>query len=337
MMEEKNLLLSIIIPVYNVEKYIRTCLESVFLQGLDKSRFEVIIINDGTQDNSIGVISDIIKKHSNIILVNQDNRGLSEARNKGLTIAKGEYVLMVDSDDLLIENKLNNLLDIAIKSRVDILVADFCEMTDEQIAEYHNNKEIIPEEKIVKTVNKNGYQLFLDDLDLHQCYIWRSLFRREFLVKNEIMFIPGVLFEDIPYSHECYLKAERCIRVAVPFYIYRRGHSSVTHTFNALKASNYSVAIAKTWDLTSMTQLPNEVMFRLKDNVYVHFSILIKLIAFELCNWEDKFAVMDYLRTVAPNLSFCEGRMQKIKTFMFKKMPHMLLILTYLIDKFRKQ
>ena len=337
MMEEKNLLLSIIIPVYNVEKYIRTCLKSVFLQGLDKSCFEVIIINDGTRDNSIGVISDIIEQHSNIILINQDNRGISEARNIGLAIAKGEYIAMVDPDDLLIENKLSHLLDLAIKNRVDILVADFFEMTDEQILEFHNNNESAIEANVVKIMKKNGYQIFMDDLDTHQCYIWRSLFRREFLTKNAIKFIPGIIFEDVPYLHECYLRAGNCIRAEIPFYIYRRGHSSATHTFSASKAKNYSLAIAKTWSLTSISPLPDDVMFKLKDSVYVHFSILIKLIAFELCNWKDKFAAMAYLRVVAPNLSFCEGRMQKVKTFMFKRTPYLLLILTYLTDKFRKQ
>ena len=101
--------LSVIIPVYNVEKYVYECVDSVFRQGLDENIFEVIIVNDGTMDNSMSVIKELIASHSNIIVISQENQGLSVARNKGLAIAEGEYILMPDSDDLLIENSLYNL------------------------------------------------------------------------------------------------------------------------------------------------------------------------------------------------------------------------------------
>lgn len=102
--------LSIIVPVFNVEKYIRTCIESIFLQGLNETFFEVIIVNDGSTDKSMEVIADIIKQHSNIVVINQENQGLSVARNNGTATAKGEYVLILNSDDMLIENSIFPLL-----------------------------------------------------------------------------------------------------------------------------------------------------------------------------------------------------------------------------------
>ena len=125
--------LSIIIPVYNVERYIRSCIESIFKQGLDDNRFEVIIVNDGTQDQSMDMITDIIEQHNNILIINQANQGLSVARNNGISVAKGEYILMPDSDDLLIENSLLPLLESVLKSQADLIVADFIGMTDEEI------------------------------------------------------------------------------------------------------------------------------------------------------------------------------------------------------------
>ena len=125
MNENPGLLLSIIVPVYNVEKYIRPCMESIFRQDLDENTFEVIIVNDGTEDRSMEVIQDIIEQHKNITVLNQENQGLSVARNNGIAKAKGEYVLMPDSDDLLIENSLKPLLEKAIETRVDLVVADF--------------------------------------------------------------------------------------------------------------------------------------------------------------------------------------------------------------------
>ena len=117
--------LSIIIPVYNVEQYIRTCLESVYRQTLDDRTFEVILVNDGTRDNSFGVIADIVAEHSNIVVAEQENQGLSAARNTGMTRATGDYVLFLDSDDLLVDDSLAALLDDAAGEQADLLIAGF--------------------------------------------------------------------------------------------------------------------------------------------------------------------------------------------------------------------
>ena len=81
--------LSIIVPVYNVEQYIKACIESLYRQGISEDDFEVIVVNDGTPDKSIEVVADIINQHSNIIVVEQENQGLSAARNTGLKKANG--------------------------------------------------------------------------------------------------------------------------------------------------------------------------------------------------------------------------------------------------------
>lgn len=118
--------LSIIVPVYNVEKYVRPCLESIYKQGIDESRYEVIIVNDGSTDKSMETIADIIQQHANITVINHpQNLSLSVARNTGIAAAKGEYILMPDSDDLLIENTLLPLIDKAVETKVDLVMADY--------------------------------------------------------------------------------------------------------------------------------------------------------------------------------------------------------------------
>ena len=146
--------LSIIVSIYNVEKNVRACVECIFLQELDEEIFEVILINDGTEDKSMEMISDIISSHSNIIVLNQQNQGLSIARNNGMAIAKGYYILMVDSDDLLIKNSLKPLLAKAIETNVDIVVAEFTEIGSEEV-EYHQPTNFNYKET-------NGRQLFLE-------------------------------------------------------------------------------------------------------------------------------------------------------------------------------
>ena len=125
--------LSIIVPVYNIEKYVRTCIESLFRQDLNEDRFEVIIVNDGSTDHSMEMIADIIQQHKNISVINQENQGLSVARNKGMAIAKGEYILMIDSDDILIDGSVKPLLEGAFSSKADMIVANFVQMDDEEI------------------------------------------------------------------------------------------------------------------------------------------------------------------------------------------------------------
>ena len=117
--------LSIIVPVYNVESYIRSCVESLFMQGLDEQDFEVILVNDGTKDDSFEKIKDYIYEHRNVMRIDQENQGLSGARNTGMKYATGQYVLFVDSDDLIVKGCLSKLLPIAIETSADLVVADF--------------------------------------------------------------------------------------------------------------------------------------------------------------------------------------------------------------------
>jgi len=122
--------LSIIIPIYNVEKYVFECVDSVFRQGLDEDVFEVIIVNDGTEDKSMVAIGELISTHHNITVLNQENQGLSVARNNGMAIATGEYIFMPDSDDLLFDNSLKTVLELALSTKADIVVTDFIQMND---------------------------------------------------------------------------------------------------------------------------------------------------------------------------------------------------------------
>ena len=101
-MKDTSLKISVIIPVYNVEKYLRICLESILNQNF--KGYEIILINDGSTDNSLNICREYEKKYSNIIVINEENSGPSAARNKGLEYAKGKYISFIDSDDELLPN-----------------------------------------------------------------------------------------------------------------------------------------------------------------------------------------------------------------------------------------
>lgn len=323
------LLLSIIVPVYNVEKYIRPCLESIFHQGLNENAFEVIIVNDGTKDQSMEMIQDIINLHSNITVINQENQGLSVARNNGIAAAKGEYIMMPDSDDLLIENSLKPLLEIALETKVDLVVADFINMTDEEIEQ---NKDRPLQKTVFNYRQKTGEELLLQDLNPYQCYVWRTLFRREFLIKNNLSFVPGIYIQDVPFTHECYLKAKKCIRTSWLLNIYRKGHESATFSFNKKKAKDFCTAIAKTWELTRLDGLSLKIQNKLQEDVYTSFSAVLWIITHKINKSSDRIEIFDFLKQQAPDLCFRNGTKQKIDSFMYRHLPHLFIHLRFFYD-----
>lgn len=316
--------LSIIVPVYNVEKYIRSCFESIYQQGLNENVFEIIIVNDGTTDRSMEMIDDIIKQHQNITVINQENQGLSIARNNGIAQANGEYILMPDPDDLLIKDSLKLLLEKAIESQADLVVADFLSMTDKDI---ETIQEISQEQLIIK--DKTGEQLYMEDLSPYHCYVWRTLYRREFLLDSKISFYPSIRFQDIPFTHECYLKAKKCLRVSRLLNIYRLWPGASTGSFNERKAKDFCIAIAKTWGLLNL-KFPSTIKHKLQDNVWIHFSVMICLTCHFIKKDIERINVINFLKKEAPTLEFRNGVKQRIVSFLYKHMPHTFIRLRFL-------
>ena len=321
--------LSIIIPIYNVEKYVRSSLESIFLQGLDEADFEVIIVNDGTKDRSMEVIEDIISQHTNITVINQENLSLSVARNNGIAAAKGEYILMPDSDDLLIENSLKPLLEKALETKADLVVADFLEMDDEEIAKIQT---IDQPPFIVK--ERKGEELYLEDYNPGQSYVWRVLYRRAFLQENHISFVPGISCQDVPYTQECCLKSKKSLRVSRLLNIYRRGHESATSHFNKKKCLDLCVAVAATWKLRNIEGLSPTAKLRLNDNIFVSFTLISYIMLWGAVKVSERREIFSYLNSLVPDLSFSHGIKQKVTTFLYKLSPGLYYIIRRLLKVF---
>jgi len=323
--------LSIIIPIYNVEQYVHICLDSIYRQGIDEELFEVILINDGTEDRSIEVIADIIYNHSNIKVINQKNQGLSVARNNGIAIANGEYILFVDSDDQLIYNSLKPLIESAITSKADLVMAEFIKINDKDFTS--TAFPTLPRK--IEIIEKSAKQLYLEDLVPWACYVFRTLYRREFLNKNNIRFVPGITYEDQPFTHECYLKAKNCLRAYWPFYVYRTNRpSAITSSFDTRKAKDMCISIAKSWELTHLPGIDPTVLHKLKDNIFDHFKVMTLLLAHDISCALDRQHIIDFVREEIPEMKFDNGYKQIIVSFLFKKFPHFFIHLRYIYGKY---
>ena len=310
--------LSIIIPVCNVEQYIGPCLESIYRQGLSDKDFEVIVVNDGSTDNSMKVVEDIQLHRQNIQVIHQDHVGPSVCRNEGMEMATGKYVLFVDSDDLLMDNGLTILLKKALDTSADMVVADFMRLNDDEITSVYDSQ--LTDSHVV---DKTGLDYYVEDYDPGVgSFIWRILYKRTFLNENHIRLEPGVYYEDIPFLQECYLKAQRVIGVHLLYYIYRIRKRSCTYTFAMKNALDYNTAIANSWRLTEVDNLPERVVTQQKKNIYLFFNYAVDCIIGVFRDSSERKKIVDDLIKKVPDLRFTGGVGPKVVSALFRAMPY---------------
>lgn len=207
-----NPLISIIVPTYNVEKYIRTCIESILAQTY--RNIEVIIVNDGSTDQSLAVISDLICSHHNIKVINQKNQGVSVARNTGIDAATGKYIAFVDADDKIKPDFVSSLYQIADKTGADIVRGSF--------RDFNGN---IPKGWVPDFNVPTNYGTIVLDQFLSSnisFVVWSSIYRLDFINSNHIRFTPGILFEeDADFTIRAYMLAKLVATSPEPNYAYR--------------------------------------------------------------------------------------------------------------------
>ena len=328
----KNIQLSIIIPVCNVEKYIGPCLESIYRQGLAEDIFEVIIINDGSTDNSLNVISNLMNTHHNIsIITNKENAGPSVSRNAGMEKAVGKYVLFVDSDDLLMDNGLSILLQKAVNTSADMIVADYVRMKNEEIGSNYDSLQTDTHD-----IDKSGLDYYVEDYDPEiGSFIWRILYKRSFLNENHIRLVPGVYYEDIPFLQECYLKAKRVIGVHLLYYIYRIRPRSCTYSFTMKNAMDYNTSIANSWNLLKLENLPKKVRRKIHKNLFLFFNYAVDCIIGVFREPSERKEIILDMKQKVPELSFGGGIKQVYTTFMYRTMPFTYIRCRLFITKVR--
>lgn len=210
-------LISVIIPVYNVEKYLNQCINSVLNQGVKD--IEIILINDGSTDNSGKICDEYAIKDNRIKVIHKENGGLSDARNSGINLAKGKYLLFLDSDDYWMEDSLFKIYDIA-KKDTDIVFLTAAKFFDKSNI-IEDTFECLDKDKIK---NKTKEQVFnyLAQTDKFPVSACTKLIKRDLIVENQLFFEKGLLSEDIDWSTRLLLKANTFDVCDVDFYVYRK-------------------------------------------------------------------------------------------------------------------
>ncbi len=211
--------LSIIVPACNVEQYLERCIASIQTQNLKD--YEVIIINDGSKDNTLQIAQRLANTYKNIIVFSQDNKGLSATRNVGITKAQGEYIIFLDSDDFYNPNCLNYLLDEVKNNNLDVL----------QFGYSLNKTGVTKKVSLNEEVKKYSKKKFLEEV-FFSPFAWNKIIKRCLLIDNNLFFAEGKLMEDDYFTTEMFLKADRIGNTDLEVYNYFHNPNSIRKTVN---------------------------------------------------------------------------------------------------------
>lgn len=209
----ENPLFSIIIPIYNTSNYLDECLRSVVEQKFDD--YEVILVDDGSTDDSFDICANYMKQYGNIVLITKPNGGLSDARNTGIHLARGKYLIFLDGDDYWYGKEiLSDLFKIYQNSDPDLIINFFSSVYPDRIAPHEPCKE--------KYGNFSSDFEFLFTQEVYLGFAWTKVIKREIIVNNSLYFIKGRKFEDIPWSFNLVRHINHYAVYPNAFYMYRR-------------------------------------------------------------------------------------------------------------------
>lgn len=218
-----HMLLSIVIPVYKVEKYIRKCLASICDQDIDANAVEVVVVNDGTPDNSMDIVGQFKEQYPYIKVISQENAGLSCARNAGLSKATGDYVWFVDSDDWLEPSSIEQILQVIRGGKKYDVIVTLLQTVSESNGEVR--KWTYP--KYLKgAIETTGWDYYINEGRLGPTQ--QFIYRRLFLIENQLVYRPHVLHEDGEFN-------ERAIYLAKEVYLMQ------DNTYNYLQRAGGSI------------------------------------------------------------------------------------------------
>lgn len=266
---------SVIIPVYNVENYIAACVKSVCSQTLEN--IEIILVNDGTPDHSMDKVSSLIAQDNRIKTVNKENGGLSSARNAGIQIATGEYLLFLDSDDLLCNNALEHLYNYAKKLNLEDLFYS-AEVLFEDLQVQKNNSNYVNYYKRRGDYPgvRKGTALFTNFIKNQEfkpsaCL---QLLKRTFLEENHISFYEGIIHEDNLFTMQCLLKATRTGFLDEELYRRRVHENSIMTQKHSIKnAIGYYVSVSQMLKFVEVHTEPLDECYL--DSLMYYLSVMV--------------------------------------------------------------
>ena len=251
-------ILSIVVPAYNVERELEKCIESCLKQDIPKDSYEIIIVNDGATDNTLQVATDIAAKYECVSVVNQNNMGLSGARNTGLKYAKGKYVWFIDSDDYIKPNVLGNMIRQTDDINLDCLFFRLQRVFDDDSFRCEVDDYECVQPNVTRNAILSGRDAILQGYNPSS--VCAILFNVEFLRKHRLQFMLGIYHEDAEFTYRMISKAQRIMFIADAPYLY------FTHAGTMTRSKNINSLIKNRVDDIAVAQSYLKLAQELRDD-----------------------------------------------------------------------
>ena len=231
-MNERSPLVSIIVPVYNVEKYLRECVDSILAQTY--RNLEVLLIDDGSPDRSGAICDEYAAADPRVRVIHQANAGAATARNTGLNIAAGELISFIDSDDFIAENMIEIMTDHICREQADLVICNVAPC-------YDRNSILSCESPIVDQTYP--LEVFIKKEQVWQYMVlWNKLYRRHLF--DHIRFPDGFIYEDNATNHRILGQCRTIVTITDELYFYRQNPESIMHTTTSIKLTDNLSALA---------------------------------------------------------------------------------------------
>lgn len=311
-------LISVVVPIYKVEKYLKRCIDSILNQTY--KRIEIILVDDGSPDKCGEICDEYANKDNRVRVIHKINGGLSDARNCGIEIARGDYIIFVDSDDYIHEQMCEKLLYYSINYKADIVSCNFSYVYDNKVEE---NKMSI-KEKIFLDSGRNILKKYFFNYSVDLNVVWNKIYKKEIFFTSEKIFFPkNKYYEDNFTVYKLYNKAKNIVLLNESLYFYVKRENAITDSFSLkhLKDSleyikdyyNYSkdkdddvknimqiVALRQYLNLYKIKNLNNKMFNLLKlertfmlekskglmENPYINFKIIKNYLLLKYNIWE---------------------------------------------------
>ena len=308
---ERDDLISVVVPVYNAERYLEPCLNSILSQTY--KNLEILCVNDGSTDGSPEILKRIAAADPRVIVLDQENTGVSTARNRGIDAAHGEWITFVDSDDALDEKMYRTLYDNAVKEQADIS---------------HCGYRRFDPDGSVKDVSGTGEYFVQSSEEALRCLLtgkkfvaslWNKLYKMELF--QQIRLVPDIRFnEDVLANMELFLKAEKTVFHDLPLYLYYNRPGSATSTGKRLKKSrDCRIAAERIWALLEQTDLRKLAAKNLYRTYISEYRALVFLGIGQTA--KERAALLESINRIKPDCGTFSKK-QRLNYFLLRYMPH---------------
>jgi len=251
-------LVSVIVPCYKVEKYLSRCLDSILHQSYKD--MEIILVDDGSPDRSGEICEFYAKRDPRIVVIHQENKGLSGARNTGIDAAKGEYLFFIDSDDAIYPDCISTLCGIAFENDADLVSSEYFQGADPKAKEDNGNGHI---------ETGNGAHVLDYVLQNSSWSAWGKLYRKSLI--GDDRFLEGHLYEDYEFVPRQFLKAQKCAHVRSRLYFYFVNDEGIMGSSKACLDPYYIAFAEKNLDYVRNSSYTEDEKKRVEAGLYMHF------------------------------------------------------------------